>query len=440
MADARIKEIIAKRGTIKGQITSVKTFLSKCAASPTHVDNITRRINLLKTAYQPFEGLCDELQTLDEVNAETHESARFEIQANYLDLLDDADDLIRTLQAPFLRNDTGASGNGIDLTALGSGVLGSGVSSMSSSAGTPPTDNAREAHITLNGNYKVQRRRLKLPDAPIPTFTGEYEDWLPFKDSFNSVIDNFEGLSGTDKLHYLKGAMIGKAAGKLRSLPAIDGNYERAWGILEKAYADKRLIVSKHLNLILNMPTVQRETSENLQKLADETTQNIESLAALGIHVTEEIVVQNLENKLPKTTAEKWEETQKRGVFPKLEDLIEFIYTRAARASSNDTQKGFLSQNHKKSNTGNNKGASQTFVTSATDYNCPNCDGKHQLYRCSKFKELTIPQRIQTAEQASVCLLCLRAHRDSPCKFNKCVICDRKENFLLHEHQAMGRD
>ena len=137
-----------------------------------------------------------------------------------------------------------------------------------------------------------------------------------------------------------------------------------------------------------------------------------------------------------------WEETQKRGVFPKLDDLIEFIYKRAARASPSDFSGSSNNANNKQkddkksNNKSKGKGTSQTFVTSATGYKCPVCTEKHQLYRCSKFKEFSIPKRMETAKKSSVCLLCLRSHDDKECKFKKCLICDRKENFLLHEHNS----
>ena len=257
MADneTRIKELVLKRGTIKGQLTAFKTFLTKSEAAPPHIDNITRRITLLKNAYEPIDALSNELQSLDEANEEMHSKTRFEMQESYLDLLDDADNLIRKLNihvAP-IRIENGS-------TSSESRSVNNERSLLS-----PP----------LNDVQQVSHRLTKLPDTPIPQFSGEYDEWLPFKDSFMSIIDGRAGLTDTDKLHFLKGAMKGRAVGKLRSLTMVEGNYHRAWSLLERAYADKRLIVSKHLNTILNAPVLHRESSDGLQKLADDTTQNL---------------------------------------------------------------------------------------------------------------------------------------------------------------------
>ena len=97
-----------------------------------------------------------------------------------------------------------------------------------------------------------------------------------------------------------------------------DENYLRAWTLLEKAYADERLIVSKHLSLLLKLPVQTKETTEGLCELSDDTLQHVESLAALGVNVSEEILVQNLEEKIHKNTVNKWDETIKGGSFLKL--------------------------------------------------------------------------------------------------------------------------
>lgn len=275
----------------------------------------------------------------------------------------------------------------------------------------------------------------------MPLFHGKYEQWLPFREDFTSLIDNRDDLTDVEKLHYLKGALKGQAAEKLRNLTPVGENYQRAWTILEMAYSDKRLIISNHMNLILKMPALNRETSEGLQKLADDTIAHKESLASLGIIVTEEILVQNLQNKLPKNTADKWEDMQKRSVFPKLEELIEFIYSRAARLNKDSGDKHSASTDNSSFHSSHKgKQKSQTFLTNSKYNKCQLCQDSHFLYRCVKFKQLPIQNRVQVAKNSGVCLLCLRVHVGKACKFEKCMICERKENYLLHEHVATARD
>ena len=182
----------------------------------------------------------------------------------------------------------------------------------------------------------VTKRRVKLPEASLPKFSGKYEDWLSFRDAFTSMIHSQSDLNNIEKLQYLKSAVTGEASNKIKNLSITDGNYDRAWKLLQNAYADKRLIIARHLSLLLRLLVQNKESAEGLRRLADETQQHLESLKSLDIAVTEEIVVQILEEKLHRATAEKWEETLKRDTFPRLDEMIDFLYKVASRLSKRE--------------------------------------------------------------------------------------------------------
>ncbi|EZA49532.1 hypothetical protein X777_12233, partial [Ooceraea biroi] len=138
---------------------------------------------------------------------------------------------------------------------------------------------------------------LKLPEASLPTFDGQYENWLSFKNAFRNMIDTQSDLTEVDKLHYLRSALVGEAANKIR-LFAVDGiNYHKAWEVLERSYEVKRILISRHLSAIMNLPVAEREDTVNLSKLADDAQQHTASLRALGVHISSEILVHIIESK-----------------------------------------------------------------------------------------------------------------------------------------------
>lgn len=55
-------------------------------------------------------------------------------------------------------------------------------------------------------------KRLNLPPIEIPSFSGNYQDWIPFKELFVAVVDGEGYLSDVQKLHYLKSNLTGEAA------------------------------------------------------------------------------------------------------------------------------------------------------------------------------------------------------------------------------------
>lgn len=146
-------------------------------------------------------------------------------------------------------------------------------------------------------------------------------------------------LSDIDKLHYLKSALTGDAANKIKIF-SVDGiNYAKAWELLVRAYEVKRVLISRHMSLILNSPVLDKETTDGLSKLADDMQQHIASLSTLGVSVGPEMIVHIIKSKMPKHTLEKWEATLERDEVPTLEQVYEFLYKTAVCASKRERSK-----------------------------------------------------------------------------------------------------
>jgi len=226
-------------------------------------------------------------------------------------------------------------------------VLAGRVESTLNVASTSDTSSNISNDIVDTGlTNPVKKRRIKLPEAPLPTFDGKYENWLSFKNAFHNMIGSQTDLTEIDKLHYLKSTLTGEAAAKVRIFEIEGINYSNAWKILERAYEVKRILISRHLSLILKLPVLDKETNIGLQKLADEMQQHVATLSSLGVSVGHEIIVHILENKLPKITLEKWETSLEKDEFPKPEQLYEFLYKTAVVASKRERSKNVETENH----------------------------------------------------------------------------------------------
>ncbi|XP_033213814.1 uncharacterized protein LOC117170880 [Belonocnema kinseyi] len=281
-------------------------------------------------------------------------------------------------------------------------------------ASTQPAD---QSTGTIDRTLDVQqtKRRVKLPVATLPTFSGRYAEWLAFRDSFTSLIHDQTDLTNVEKLKYLKSALKADEAQKISVFSITEENYNGAWQLLEKTCQDTRIIISRHLSLIMRLPVQEKQTSEGLIKLADDTQQHMLSLASLGVKISEEILVQNIEEKLHKTTLEKWDETLKRNKFPKLDDMLEFLYRTATRLSQREFQNKSLSKDTSSTpgSSGNQRNAKTAFLTS-TIKPCPACRCKtHPLFRCEKFRSFSIPTRIQVVQDASLCQILTRSTGNS---------------------------
>ncbi|KYN36132.1 hypothetical protein ALC56_09507, partial [Trachymyrmex septentrionalis] len=59
------------------------------------------------------------------------------------------------------------------------------------------------------------------------TFDGKFENWLLFKNMFYNMIDSRTDLSDIDKIHYLKSALVGEAANKIKIFEVDGINYSK---------------------------------------------------------------------------------------------------------------------------------------------------------------------------------------------------------------------
>lgn len=100
---------------------------------------------------------------------------------------------------------------------------------------------------------------MKLPILSLPTFQGDYDKWLLFKDSFTSVIDQNVNLTAVQKFQYLRTALKGDALQVIECLNMSTENYSIAWNMIKRKYdTNVRLIVNMHVQQLLNLSAVSK--------------------------------------------------------------------------------------------------------------------------------------------------------------------------------------
>ena len=126
--------------------------------------------------------------------------------------------------------------------------------------------------------------KAKLPKLSLPTFSGDPVAWTTFSESFSSAIHQNADLSDIEKFQYLQSLLQKSAADTIRGLPLTGVNYKEAVDLLQSRYSNKQVIVSSHMETLLQLPKV--NTSEELKKLRlvfDKTESVIRSLQGIGI-------------------------------------------------------------------------------------------------------------------------------------------------------------
>ena len=67
---------------------------------------------------------------------------------------------------------------------------------------------------------------MKLPKLELKSFSGNYEEWQSFWDTFESAVNRNTDISRIQKVIYLKSCVTGAGESAITGLPLTEDNYE----------------------------------------------------------------------------------------------------------------------------------------------------------------------------------------------------------------------
>ncbi|XP_076384046.1 uncharacterized protein LOC143261514 [Megalopta genalis] len=319
-------------------------------------------------------------------------------------------------------------------------------------------NSARNSPVSTASTYAVP---VNLPKIDLPKFDGKMENWLTFKDAFSSLIDQQSGLNNVQKLNYLRLSLTGKAASAIQAFTICDDNYNEAWSHLKELYDNERALVLRHAALLRDTPAMPDDSSESIRDLANHVQLHVRSLQALGRSwedIANDLLASILISKMSKETKKTWERTLADTQVPKIADVFKYLHNASHQCDDDDTappkseprtnahpirsrqipsprtkRRTFATNNtNYKIETANDSRSSPSDC--ATKRNCNICNaGAHPVFKCSKFLDAPIVDRIAMARKANVCLNCLNSsHKTNDCTAGKCRVCNKQHNTKLH--------
>lgn len=288
----------------------------------------------------------------------------------------------------------------------------------------------RNQGAVINNNNKIQ---VKLPTLTLPTFNGNYEQWLLFKDSFESLINTNENLSEIQKFQYLRSALKEEALNVIQALETTTGNYRIAWDLVKKRYENKRLIINTHLKELFELNSIRKSNHIALRQLVDKIRTHTRALEALSqpINQWDTILIYLAANKLDYTSRKEWEMlVGENSELPKLAELLEFLTNRCQTLEMVEGNK--IKQESKFSSK-----VEKRVLLSSTSNSCEYCKGSHFLYRCEAFLKLTQPSKLKEVKRLQHCINCLKSgHKGKDCTSTHCKHCAKRHNTLLHIEES----
>lgn len=390
-ANDQIRNLIKKRATIKSKLTKLKNFFD----SNGDINELEERLNRFIPCLDQYEAIESEIGDIDE--NQINEDAATEFENSYFKLVSDI-----KLKLKMISN---------------------------SSSSSTSSNNTNNGQVNTSSVLEV-----RLPLINLPEFSGNYKEWLPFYDSFKSLIHENNSIKPIQKFHYLKSSLKGQALELLRSLETSSDNYELAWNLLIKRFDDKKLIAQNHLKSICDLNTIAKENHFGLRQLLDGLLMHSKALESLEYKTFDALIIYLITCKLDSTTKRSWEEFSANFDKPTFEQFTSFL-TNKCKLLENLSQKDKLSVNNNNSNVSfSNK--RQTFHAASNENHtrCILCKETHLIYYCPRFLALSTANRISKIKSLSVCMNCLRSnHKVSSCKSTRsCNICKKQHHTLLH--------
>lgn len=165
MAEIELKRLITQRGVIKGQLSRFATYLNNFVADSDSIIELQARLDTILGVLDSFNSVQGEIECIDQdpQSQQTHASERDAFESKYFRQIAQARRLLTATPSPL------------------------------SEQGTDPVSNA-------SNSSKIE---VKLPQIHLPEFSGAYDKWTQYKETFEALISKNQSLSKVQKFYYL---------------------------------------------------------------------------------------------------------------------------------------------------------------------------------------------------------------------------------------------
>ncbi|GBN49736.1 hypothetical protein AVEN_67689-1, partial [Araneus ventricosus] len=176
-------------------------------------------------------------------------------------------------------------------------------------------DNADNVPMT------VHKPKLKIPDLPLPEFTGKYEEYESFKTQFMSIIGNNESLNDNQKCCYLKASLKGDA----KLIESTQDTFQSLLSELDARYQNKRAVIDTLIKNVLPVGKA-NDSPRQLRNLVDIIKRNLRALENLKLsrnNLSDALLVHILEGKIDSESQKLFQMEDKSSEILSLDCFIE---------------------------------------------------------------------------------------------------------------------
>ena len=314
---------------------------------------------------------------------------------------------------------------------------------------TPPMSSSMASSSTYGFPPPQQS---KLPMIRVPTFDGNVMGWSTFWATFKSTVDSRRELDSSQKLNYLRQAIKDPALQLLMNSP-LEGpdTYQDLVDELKDRFQKKKEIHQAIVKTITSISSP-KYTRADLRLFYDTMKTSIANLKSTSHYDIESFLSSLAYSTLPSKLQILWDQATKaqKGVLPIVE-LLAFIKDHAETLPASTTTPVERTAPAKKKEQPargrNNVHTTSSAPAAASDstpapykWDCVICKPeKHPLFRCPKWAEWALPQKLAHIAANQLCSNCLhKGHTTEACKSRyRCTDCRQKHHTSIHQQATV---
>lgn len=278
---------------------------------------------------------------------------------------------------------------------------------------------------------------MNLPKLRLPDFDGKNTPWYTFIGLFNKMVHDKTTIDDGIKMEYLKTCIKGAAAKMINHLEPTAENYRVCYEILRNRYDNKRAVLGKLIDSMLNLPKMKEENSAQLRTMHDTVHECTLTIKNMGVEVNgwDPLLVHIFLQKLDKDTIKHYN-SQLKDIkeLRKLSEFLSYIESRFMAIQSSENKNEYNKNEYNKDNMNQQPNNFNAYKPKMIQNKCLLCNESHLLSECEQFLSKPANECYDIAKNKKLCINCLSpSHVKNHCKskFN-CKKCKKRHHTLLH--------
>ncbi|XP_015179305.1 PREDICTED: uncharacterized protein LOC107067896 [Polistes dominula] len=284
-------------------------------------------------------------------------------------------------------------------------------------------------------------------NAEKPTFSGKYEEWDQFCNSFMFHVNKYP--DDKYKLTYLETCLCDRAAKWFKDEMTTGADFKSIWEALKTRYYNPRFILRKKVKKLWNLGTRLENMSMNqILEVIKKMQKILQTLKNNGwpLENWDSMLIAILHEHLPTETRIVWErelklkeKSFKQGssslpcFMPTFAEMVAFLEN-IAQTPLNKRGEKRSTPNALPYNLQKITGLPDEEQSGSSSYSrCPLCTGQHSLVICNDFLTKSAIERHKDIIRLQRCFICLDRHYRHACSSSRsCEICKGNHHTLIH--------